>query len=132
MASSDKVGIMVLGVILLAGSGCAPQPSATSDAPGEVHRLVTKAQADLAARSADLIARIDDLEERLHDGQARVRLWRELEARHARVAAISCESLTRHASSMAHYEAEQQAKSDALARKNRVALRVVPASESVR
>lgn len=55
----------------------------------------------LAAERRALEATFDHLEDRLMANQARVRFWREMQARHESVSAIACASQEGHALEMA-------------------------------
>jgi hypothetical protein len=55
----------------------------------------------LALERGRLEAQLDVLEARLVVGQARVRLWRELRARHGEVSQVACQNATWHAADMA-------------------------------
>jgi hypothetical protein len=79
---------VTMAVIALAGAGCAP-PDA------ELRR------ARLDAERRNLEQSLDTLEDRLVANQARVRLWKELRARHESVSAVACASLDQHAEEMA-------------------------------
>lgn len=84
-----------------------------------------------ALERRNLEERFDSLEDRLIADQARVRFWEEMRKRHENVSAIAVANLTQHAEGMALYQEKQQEKRDALARKNRVAVRFVQGVERV-
>src|SRR5512138_908201 len=73
---------------------------------------------------------LDRLEERLLADQARVHFWQQMRERHESVSAVACVNLGRHAEGIALLDEKQREKRDALARKNRVATRVVSGSKS--
>jgi hypothetical protein len=73
---------------------------------------------------------LDQLEERLLADQARVHFWQEMRERHESVSAIACVNLDRHAEGMALLDEKQREKRDALARKNRVASRLVAGAKA--
>jgi hypothetical protein len=88
---------LIAATLLLAALGavgCAP--------PDAEVRL-----ARLDAERASLERTLDALEDRLLANQARVRLWKELRARHESVAAVACASLDEHADEMARREARR-------------------------
>jgi outer membrane murein-binding lipoprotein Lpp len=63
----------------------------------------------LAMDRARLDAQLDRLEGRLLAGQARVRFWRELEARHGAVSQVACQNAAWHAGDMARAADEERA-----------------------
>jgi hypothetical protein len=63
----------------------------------------------LAMDRARLEAQLDRLEGRLLAGQARVRFWRELEARHGQVSEVACQNVAWHATDMARAAEDERA-----------------------
>lgn len=112
-----KVGLAV-AVTALALAGCGPRGAAD----------VRRQRADAERRGLE--DRLDQLEERLLADQARVRFWQQMRERHESVSAVACVNLDRHAESMAVLDERQREKRDALARKSRVAARLVPAARA--
>ena len=86
------IAAMTIAAAAAAG-GCAP-PDA------ELRR------ARLDAERRNLEATLDALEDRLLVNQARVRLWKELRARHESVSAVACASLDQHAEEMARRQVQ--------------------------
>jgi hypothetical protein len=78
--------VLVIAAALV--TGCGPK-----DAEVRLTRV--------AAEKRNLEATFDRLEDRLLANQARVRLWREMRARHESVSAIACVSQGEHAEEMA-------------------------------
>lgn len=60
----------------------------------------------LELQRTQLEASLDQLEARLLDGQARERSWRDLQRRHGRVSAVSCDVSAAHLRDMARVEEE--------------------------
>lgn len=79
-ARADAVLVAAVTAAVLAGLvGCG------GGAPGEA----AARRAELEAQGARLAAQLEVLEARLVDGQARVRAWQELRARHQAVSAVA-------------------------------------------
>ncbi len=91
MWAATVVKVATVGALLLAA--CGP-------GGGSARR------ARLQLQRQHLEASLDRLEARLLDGQARVRGWEELKARHGRVSAVACEVNGRHADDMARLQEE--------------------------
>ncbi len=89
---------------------------------------VARQRRDAERRSLD--EQLDRLEERLLADQARVHFWQQMRERHESVSAVACVNLGRHAEGIALLDEKQREKRDALARKNRVAARVVSGAKS--
>jgi hypothetical protein len=70
------------------------------------------------------------LEERLLADQARVHFWQQMGERHESVSAVACVNLGRHAEGMALIAEKQREKQDELARKHRVASRLLPGAKT--
>jgi hypothetical protein len=79
---------------------------ATRGAAASQARQVARGTASALAAGGDaagpaLTAQVEALEERLLADRARVRFWRELQARHEGVTAVTCANLAAHADAMA-------------------------------
>ncbi len=105
----NRLGLVASALVVLCGC------SSHSGLDAERQRWVVQRRG--------LEEQLDQLEERLLADQARVRFWQQMRERHESVSAVACANLGRHAEGIALFDENQRRKSDALAKKNRVATR---------